>query len=465
MIIIISVFLIHGCTNKEEYQSTARVKIEILIPGKGISNEPAPSEVFEYLPSIIKGMGVLRKAANGALTEVLWIDSSNTDSLPIKTADFAKTELAEILYSDKKTGYTKNIRPVTGENIIPLKNILSKATGKHSSYSDLEIVKILARNIEVDFNQTSGEVNITAYWSNPDDAKKIADTVSLAFISFVDEDNAEKIIKIIQSISKENVLAEKEKLISGSSLEKLQARLEEIKNKYNLSIDQSGIPQQPLAISEKEKERNILRPELAKLNSIMEQLIAGTLEEKVRYFILEGNSKLSEQSGKVANIRIEIKKLHVEASEGKDKEKAKTELQNAEINLKAEEAKLRELVDESMAEFQNNLNEKEANLAKLNEEIDSAKQSFFKGTAEYGEIVRQIETEKSKVKSFTTGSVSFGSLLYPSIVSKGEISYDTVKRSRSFDNKYIWIGFGASIVVLLNAFFVIYMVRWAKRKK
>jgi len=458
------VFFICGC-EKEEYPSTATVKLDILQPGDSTSGFQISQQVYDIQPLIIKGNTVLSKAANGAITEVLWIEENDQVSDGLKTDEFIKTRLMEILSGSNSARYTRKFVPVLGQKQ-PLKNTLAKIQGQKNLISDTNAVRFLSRNIDIETVQSTGEVRITAYSIDASAAKEIADMVAMAYVSFIDEDNAEKVEKMIGNLISDAIIKQTESMKGDVDIEGMKAELSKIKEKYKLEIDATGIPKKPSEISAKESEMALLRPEIVRVKTTFKQITEGSYDDKVRYFCLNGNQQIADQNNVVTDLKMEIRRLGIEIlKDSEEKEGSKAQLKESETKLKAEEAKLSEYISTAMEEFKKTLSEKETTLLKIEADIHELENNFFTGSAEYSELVRRIESSKITEMEKSNKSLPVGFLLNAAVSSYGELSTVPVKRFSLQNSKWLFIGGGIVLVLILNLIFIIYLLRWAKAKK
>jgi len=459
------VMALFGCGGEEKYPSTTTVKIEALEPGGDKPQEPISSDVFQSQASIIKSSLVLRKAASGTINKVLWTVTGTPGDPQLSTEELIETRLPDLISGDAGYGLKKEFIDAI-EGRVPLRIALAKRTGRKKQYLESEAVKILAPNLEVKVEERAALINITYYSDDATEAKTVADMIAAAYISFLDEDNARKIEKMIE------VAAEYRKARAGlpgaESVSELRDKLSKIQIRYKLQMDEEGNFERPSEIADKEKEKTSLRPKIVQIGSTLKRLQGIGFDDQVRFLSLKGYEDVRAQRENVSSLDIEIKSLKIDRGENEtkeQKEKRKAEIEEKQRELEAAESKLNQSVTTIISELEQDLKAKRERVENLENEIKQLEDDFFTGTAEYKKVARKLESAKKSISYGTSQDVAFGTFLNASIFVPAEISTGTVKRPGVWNVKMIMIGVAIGLAVVLNVVFILFMVRWAKGKR
>ena len=344
-----------------------------------------------------------------------------------------------------------------GEGVISLSIELARRAGKRERYSESETIKILQRNLDVEVQQEAGLMNITYYSDDPAEAKTVADTVAAAYISFLEEDNARRIEGIIGvGIEYHKARAGFESLESASDL---RNQLSEIQAKYKLTINEEGNFKRPEEIVEKKKEGVSLQAEILKIESTLNRLESMDSHGKVRFLDSKGNEDIKALSDEVSRRRIELRQLKIRH------EDESAEVQQAASDLAADEMRLEQMVASAVSNMELSMRTTKTRLEKLEKKIAELEDDFFTGTAEYEKVARKLESAQDMPAYETIQALDPGSFLKATISAPAQIASATVRRPGILNTKLIMIFAVIGVAVLLNIFFIVFMLRWAKRKK
>ena len=380
-IIMLSILVFVSCGNEEKYPSTVTVKLENISTDTGIRLDPKFDELVSALSNAILSRPVLAKAANGSIQKVVWEDYGAEGS-EISTEELIRTRLNGIISGKPSTGLRKKLMDEV-EGIAALSVVLARDAGKAQRYSEVETLKILERNLDVQPEETGGLINITCYSDSATQAKTIADMIAKAFISYVEEENAlqvERVMKFASEFHKARAG------IQGTeNIEDLRDQLSKIKTKYRLVVNADGNFERPEEISKKRKEIISLQTEKLDLETTQNLLQPMALDGRVRFLISRGNVEISDQSDEVKRLDIELRQVRIRHEE------ESAEVQDVQKKLIAAEMRLDELVKTDMNDIRDDLTSKNQRITELQHEIDKLEDDFFTGTAEYEKVARRIE--------------------------------------------------------------------------
>ncbi len=461
--LVVSMLL--GCGGEEKYPSTTTVKIEALEPGGDKPQESISSDLLQSQVSIIKSTLVLRKAASGNINKVLWTGTGTPGDPQLSTEELIKTRLPDLISGDSGYGLRKELVDAI-EGTVPLRIALAKQAGRDKEYSESEVIKILAPNLEVEVEEGTGLINITCYSDDATEAKTLADMIAAAYISFLDEDNARKIEKMIE------VAAEYRKARAGfpgaESVSDLRDELSNIQIRYKLRMDEEGNFEKPGEIADKEKEKTSLRPKIVEIESTLKRLKGVEFDDQLRFLSLKGYEDIRAQRENVSNLDIEIKSLKIDRGEDEtkeQKEKRKAEIEEKQTEFEIAESRLNQSVAAIISGLEQDLKDGRERIENLDNEIRQLKDDFFTGTAEYKKVARKLESTEKSISYETSQSVAFGTFLNASVSVPAEISTGIVKRPGGWSMKIIMIGVAIGLAVVLNVVFILFMVRWAKGRR
>ena len=461
--LVVSMLL--GCGGEEKYPSTTTVKIEALEPGGDKPQESISSDLFQSQVSIIRSSLVLSKAASGNINKVLWTCIGAPGDSQLSTEELIKTKLPDLISGNAGYGLRKEFIDAI-EGRVPLRIALAKQAGRDKEYSESEVVKILAHNLDVEVEEGTGLINITCYSDDATEAKTIADMIAAAYISFLDEENARKIEKMIE------VAAEYRKVRAGlpgtESVSELRDELSNIQIRYKLRMDEEGNFERPGEIADKEKEQTSLRPKIVEIESTLKHLKGIEFDDQLRFLSLKGYEDIRAQRENVSNLDIEIKSLKIDRGEDEtkeQKEKRKAEIEEKQTELEIAELRLNQSVAAIISGLEQDLKDGRERIENLDNERRQLEDDFFTGTAEYKKVARKLESVEKSISYGTSQSVTFGTFLNASVSVPAEISAGTVKRPGVWSMKIIIIGIVMGLAVVLNVVFILFMVRWAKGRR
>jgi hypothetical protein len=224
-------------------------------------------------------------------------------------------------------------------------------------------------------------------------------------------------------------------------------------------MDEAGNFKRPEEIVEKKRESVSLQSERFRVESALNRLESMDFDGKVRFLISKGNQDVKSLSEEVGRRRIELRQLRIRHEDDS------AEVQRAASDLAADETRLEQTVSNAIGNMEQEVSTTKERLETLDKKIAELENDFFTGTAEYEKIARKLDSAREVPAYGTAEALNQGTFLKASISAPARVATATVSRPGTVNTKMIAIFTVIGVAVILNVFFIVFVLRWAKGKR